>query len=55
LNRFRSEETESYQLSLQLAADGVEIWAREGLAAAMNRINGIDPNEGSEQESKSTG
>ena len=52
LSRFRPEELEAYQLSVQLAADGVEIWAKEGLAAAMNRINGVDPDDGSGKSSK---
>ena len=52
LNRFRTEEAEAYQVAVQQAADGVEVWAKEGLAAAMNRINGLDPDEASGNEAK---
>jgi peptidyl-tRNA hydrolase, PTH1 family len=53
LSRFRAEEAETYELAVKLAADGVEIWAREGLSAAMNQINGLDPEDPSGKEFKS--
>ena len=39
LARFRADETEAIEHAVMLAADGVEIWVRDGLEAAMNRVN----------------
>ena len=39
LSRFRSDEVEPMKLATVLAADGVEHWVRDGLQAAMNRVN----------------
>lgn len=42
LSRFRSDELEAVAQMLDRAADGVETWVREGLAAAMNRFNAAE-------------
>lgn len=39
LSRFRKDEREEIEHALLAAADGVEIWTRNGLAPAMNRLN----------------
>jgi PTH1 family peptidyl-tRNA hydrolase len=39
LGRFRSNELDAIELAVQLAADGAEIWVRDGLDAAMNKVN----------------
>ena len=39
LSRFRPEEREVIDDAILRAADGVELWLREGLDAAMNRVN----------------
>ena len=39
LSRFRSEERETIDDAIVRAADGVELWLRDGLDAAMNRVN----------------
>ncbi|HUG92670.1 MAG TPA: aminoacyl-tRNA hydrolase [Planctomycetaceae bacterium] len=39
LSRFRTEEREVIDEAIQRAADGVEVWRRAGLEAAMNRVN----------------
>lgn len=39
LSRFRSEEREAIDDAIQRAADGVELWLRDGLDAAMNHVN----------------
>ena len=39
LSRFRSEERETIDDAILRAADGVELWLRDGLDAAMNRVN----------------
>lgn len=40
LGRFAKQEQETVAVTLQLAADAVEVWANEGLTEAMNRFNG---------------
>lgn len=40
LARFSTREQEAIEDAVARAADGVETWIREGLTAAMNRING---------------
>ena len=40
LSHFRKEEKEPIEFSIIQAADAVELWAKEGLDAAMNRYNG---------------
>lgn len=40
LSKFRPDEVETIERAVQRAADGVELWIREGPAAAMNRVNG---------------
>jgi PTH1 family peptidyl-tRNA hydrolase len=39
LARFRADEIEGIEHAVMLAADGVEIWVRDGVEAAMNRVN----------------
>ncbi len=39
LSRFRKEEREVIERAIGLAADAVELWASEGVEAAMNRYN----------------
>lgn len=39
LSRFREAEREAIEDAIQRAADGVEIWVKEGLDAAMNAVN----------------
>ncbi|HEX6986501.1 MAG TPA: aminoacyl-tRNA hydrolase, partial [Planctomycetaceae bacterium] len=39
LGKFTEREREIFDLAVQRAADGVELWAREGVAAAMNAVN----------------
>ena len=39
LGRFRKDERQEIEHAVLAAADGVEIWTRDGLAAAMNRVN----------------
>ncbi len=43
LQRFTAAERERIEPALAAAADGVELWVREGIAAAMNAINGPRP------------
>lgn len=43
LQRFTRAERERIEPALTAAADGVELWVREGVAAAMNAINGPRP------------
>jgi PTH1 family peptidyl-tRNA hydrolase len=47
LSRFRPDEAEDHDEAIQRAADGVEAWIRDGLAAAMNQFNGGDADAGS--------
>lgn len=39
LSQFRRDEQESIDVSLQQAADAVEVWANDGMTTAMNRFN----------------
>jgi PTH1 family peptidyl-tRNA hydrolase len=39
LGRFTKHETEIIDVAIASAADAVVLWAREGIAAAMNRYN----------------
>ena len=39
LSRFAKSELPEIEHSVVVAADGVELWSRSGIAAAMNRIN----------------
>ncbi len=39
LSRFRREEQDVMDQTIQLAADGIETWIREGLEATMNQFN----------------
>ncbi len=39
LQRFSKAEREKMEIAVAAAADGVEVWVREGLEAAMNRVN----------------
>jgi PTH1 family peptidyl-tRNA hydrolase len=39
LGRFRAEEKEEIEHAVLAAADGAELWASRGLAAAMNLVN----------------
>jgi PTH1 family peptidyl-tRNA hydrolase len=40
LSRFRKEELDVVDQAVTRAANGVEIWIRDGIAAAMNQTNG---------------
>lgn len=39
LGRFTKEEVTEIEIAVREAADAVEVWAREGIAVAMNRYN----------------
>ena len=39
LGKFRSEERGNIDVAIAEAADGVELWIRDGIEAAMNRVN----------------
>lgn len=39
LAKFRKEELDEIDKAIRKAADAVEVWAKEGIAAAMNRFN----------------
>jgi PTH1 family peptidyl-tRNA hydrolase len=39
LGRFRKQEIEVINHAVMLAADGIELWAKSGIDAAMNQIN----------------
>ncbi len=39
LGKFRGEELEEAEHAVLKAADGIEIWVREGIEAAMNQVN----------------
>ena len=43
LQRFSRSERERIEPALDLAADGVELWVREGLNTAMNEVNAGPP------------
>lgn len=46
LSRFRPDEAAAHDEAIERAASGVEAWIQHGLAEAMNRFNGGEP-EGS--------
>ena len=46
LGRFRPEQRTLVDEGIRLAADAVEIWVRDGLAACMNRFNRQERGEG---------
>lgn len=46
LSRFRKQEADEHDGAIRRAADGVEIWIRSGIAAAMNQINGTESEAG---------
>lgn len=39
LGNFTEREREAFELTVAQAADGVELWARDGITAAMNVVN----------------
>ena len=39
LGRFRKEEIDAINHAVMLAADGIELWAKSGIDAAMNQVN----------------
>jgi PTH1 family peptidyl-tRNA hydrolase len=43
LGKFRKEEVEPIEHAVILAADAVELWIREGIVTAMNRVNAPQP------------
>lgn len=45
LSKFRADEVETIERAVERAADGVELWIREGVAAAMNSVNAPDSND----------
>ncbi len=47
LKEFESEDETAVDKVLELAADAVEVWAREGATTAMNRFNRRTPREDS--------
>ena len=47
LTEFEPEDETAVDKVLELAADAVEVWAREGATAAMNRFNRRTPREDS--------
>lgn len=54
LARFRKDELTEVDSSVKGAATAVELWIRDGIAAAMNAVNGSgsDSSEGSSQSPK---
>ncbi|QDT39429.1 aminoacyl-tRNA hydrolase [Stratiformator vulcanicus] len=55
LGRFREDERSELDIAVREAADGVEMWAREGLVTAMNHVNTrVDAEAKSNTESKKT-
>lgn len=40
LSKFRKDELPEFDTAVRKAADGVELWIRNGVSAAMNAING---------------
>jgi hypothetical protein len=48
LSKFRKDEIPEIDNSIRNAASGIEIWIRDGTAAAMNVINPVlaDPQDG---------
>jgi len=51
LGKFTPAQQEIIESAIQSAADGVEIWMRDGIDAAMNRVN-ASPDEKSKQQSE---
>ena len=45
LARFLSEERETIDEAVKAAADGVELWVKEGIEKAMNQINAASKEE----------
>lgn len=45
LGRFTAEQWETFEPSLDRAADAAECWVREGIEAAMNRFNVDEPSD----------
>lgn len=43
LGRFSRAESELIEVTCQLAADSLELWVRDGLAATMNKYNSASP------------
>ncbi len=39
VGKFRKDEIENIKLAIMESADGIEIWAKEGLEMAMNKVN----------------
>jgi PTH1 family peptidyl-tRNA hydrolase len=54
LQDFSAEQEVEMSLLRQEAADGVEVWLKEGTVAAMNKINGKPKAEGGKSKGKST-
>ena len=52
LSRFRKDEIPQIDNSIRNAASGIEIWIRDGTAAAMNVMNPLltDPKDGHPQD-----
>lgn len=48
LGKFRKDELELIEAAIPRAASAVEVWAREGIDAAMNRFNGDGDSAGQE-------
>jgi len=46
LQDFRGDDLEIMKVTLDRAADAVEVFLSEGIVAAMNRFNGPNPNDG---------
>lgn len=45
LKRFLAEERETMELTVRDAVDAVELWLREGVTAAMNKVNTRSPDK----------
>ena len=45
LKRFLAEERETMDLTVRDAVDAVELWLREGVTAAMNKVNTKSPDK----------
>jgi peptidyl-tRNA hydrolase, PTH1 family len=39
VGKFRKDEIENIKMAIMESADGIEVWAREGLEMAMNKVN----------------
>lgn len=46
LGRFGKAEMDTHDDAIQRAADGVEAWIRDGIASAMNLVNGTEAEPG---------